>query len=322
MKAEKKKKKRKQKMEQTEQVNKIKLITTDVSSFIPFFWILKRNRQEVTTIREMLNVPIYLWNIDRVLDYKFSLHFLVYLSKYLTEPSCCGTPDENPYTLGWVSNIMMQKIEQFNAFMARHRNEVLKIEKYLDGMQSSLDGFTTMYSKLNTIPTEMATSTEFTCLTCGVGKRSHCRYCMHHNIILLEILHRPECWRCYTPCIYISNKIRTNFNTIYVFTINTSEKNVTLGWQVIPQSSVGVKTRAQVRLHFENERRSRPLFLDWGTIELFKQCSRRERVPTLRNMMLMYIIQNYEKWDPTEIPEHLVRDLDELKYVIKRFTHM
>ena len=308
-------------MEQTEQVNKIKLITTDVNSFIPFFWILKRNRQEVTTIREMLNVPIYLWNIDRVLDYKFSLHFLVYLSKYLTKPSCCGTPDQNPYTLGWVSNIMMQKIEQFNMFMARHRNEVLKIEKYLDGMQSSLDGFTTMYSKLNTIPTE---STDvFTCLTCGVGKRSHCRYCMHHNIILLEILHRPECWRCYTPCIYISNKIRTNFNTIYVFTINTSEKNVTLGWQVISQSSVGVKTRAQVRLHFENERRSRPLFLDWGTIELFKQCSRRERVPTLRNMMLMYIIQNYKKkWESTEIPEHLVRDLDELKYVIKRFTHM
>ena len=72
-------------MEQTEQVNKIKLITTDVNSFIPFFWILKRNRQEVTTIREMLNVPIYLWNIDSVLDYKFSLHFLVYLSKYITK---------------------------------------------------------------------------------------------------------------------------------------------------------------------------------------------------------------------------------------------
>ena len=104
-------------MEQTEQVNKIKLITTDVSSFIPFFWILKRNRQEVTTIREMLNVPVYLWNIDSVLDYKFSLHFLVYLTKYLTTPSCCCSPEKNPYMLGWVSNLMTQKIEQYHAFM-------------------------------------------------------------------------------------------------------------------------------------------------------------------------------------------------------------
>ena len=96
-------------MEQTEQVNKVKLITTNVSSFIPFFWILKRN-QEASVIREILNIPIYLWNINTIVDYKFSLHFLVYMAKYLTTPSCCN-PEKNPYMLGWVSNAMMQKIE-------------------------------------------------------------------------------------------------------------------------------------------------------------------------------------------------------------------
>ena len=99
----------KNKMEQTKQVNKVKLITTDVGSFIPFLWILKRN-QEASVIREMLNIPIYLWNIDAIVDYKFSLHFLVYMAKYLTTPSCCS-PEKNPFMLGWVSNAMTQKIE-------------------------------------------------------------------------------------------------------------------------------------------------------------------------------------------------------------------
>ena len=160
-------------MEQAEQVNKLKLITTDVSSFMPFLWILKRN-QEALAIREMLNIPIYLWNIDTIVDYKFNLHFLLYMAKYLTTPSCCS-PEKNPYMFGWVSNAMMQKIEQYQAFIKYHQNEVLKIEKYLEEMQSSLNGFTTMYSKLNKIPTEEVSATsKVTCLTCGVGRRSHC----------------------------------------------------------------------------------------------------------------------------------------------------
>ena len=308
-------------MEQTKQVNKVKLITTDMGSFILFLWILKRN-QEASVIREMLNIPIYLWNIDAIDDYKFSLHFLVYMAKYLTTPSCCS-PEKNPYMLGWVSNAMTQKIEWYHTFIERHRNEVLKIEKYLEEMQSSLNGFTTMYSKLNTIPTEeVSTTSKFTCLTCGVGRRSHCRYCMHHNIVFLEILHQPECWRCYTPYLYVSNKIRTGFN-VYFFTINMLEKNVTLGWHVIPRSNVSVKTWSQVKLHLESESCSRPLFLDWGMIELFKQCSHCECMPTLRNMMLMYVVQNYnQEWEPPEIPQHLAVDLDKLKYTVNRFTHI
>ena len=97
-------------MEQAKQVNKVKLITTDVGSFILFFWILKRN-QEASAIGEMLNIPIYLWNIDTIVDYKFSLHFLVYMAKYLTTPSCCSL-EKNPYMLGWVSNAMTQRIER------------------------------------------------------------------------------------------------------------------------------------------------------------------------------------------------------------------
>ena len=219
-------------MEQTKQVNKVKLITTDMGSFILFLWILKRN-QEASVIHEMLNIPIFLWNIDAIVDYKFSLHFLVYMAKYLTTPSCCS-PEKNPYMLGWVSNTMTQKIERYHMFIERNRNEVLKIEKYLEEMQSSLNGFTTMYLKLNTIPTEeVSTISEFTCLTCGVGRRSHCRYCTHHNIVFLKILHQPECWQCYTPYLYVSNKICTGFN-VYVFTINMLEKSVMLEWHVIP----------------------------------------------------------------------------------------
>ena len=100
------------------------------------------------------------------------------------------------------------------------------------------------------------------------------------------------------------------------------KKNVTLGWHVIPRSNVSIKTRAQVKLHLENKHRSRPLFLDWGMIELFKQCSHREHVPTLHNMMLMYVVQNYKEWEPSEIPQHLVVDLDKLKYTVRRFTHI
>ena len=105
-------------MEQTEQVNRVKLITTDMGSFIPFLWILKRN-QEASAICEMLNIPIYLWNIDTIVDYKFSLHFLVYMAKYLTTPSCCSL-EKNPYMLGWVSNAMTQKIERYHAFIECH----------------------------------------------------------------------------------------------------------------------------------------------------------------------------------------------------------
>ena len=112
---------KKTKMEQqAEQVNKVKLITTDVGSFIPFLWILKRN-QEASAIREMLNIPIYLWNIDTIVDYNFSLHFLVYMAKYLTTASCCS-PEENPYMLGWVSNAMTEKIKRYHAFIEGHRN--------------------------------------------------------------------------------------------------------------------------------------------------------------------------------------------------------
>ena len=222
--------------------------------------------------------------------------------------------------LGWVSNAV---IERYHTFIECHRNKVLKIEKYLEEMQSSLNIFTSMYSKLNTIPTEdVSTTSEFTCLTCGVGRRSHCRYCMHHNIVFLKILHRPKCWQCYTPYLYVSNKIRTGFN-VYIFTINMLEKSVMLGWHIIPQSNVGIKTQAQVKLHLESEHCSRPLFLDWGTIELFKQCSRREHVPTLRNIMLMYVVQNYNQdWEPPEIPQHLAVDLEELKYMVNRFKRI
>ena len=100
------------------------------------------------------------------------------------------------------------------------------------------------------------------------------------------------------------------------------EKSVTLGWHVIPRSNVSIKTRAQVKLHLESKHCSRPLFLDWGTIELFKQCSHRERVPTLRNRILMYVVKNYKEWEPPEIPQHLALDLNELKYAVKRFTHI
>ena len=210
----------------------------------------------------MLNIPIYLWNIDTIVDYTS-----VYISwciwphlVYLTTLSCCSL-EKNPYMVGWVSNTMMQKIEWYHTFKEHYQNEVLKIEKYLEEMQSSLNGFTTMYLKLNTIPTEeVSTTSEFTCLTCGVGRRSHCRYWMHHNIVLLKILHRPECWQCYTPYFYVSNKIRTSFN-VYIFTINMLEKNVTLGWHVILPSNGGVKTWAQVKLHLENECWADPCFL-------------------------------------------------------------
>ena len=145
---------------------------------------------------------------------------------------------------------------------------------------------------------------------------------MHHNIVFLEILHQPECLWCYTPYLYISNKICTGFN-VYIFTINMLEKNVTLGWLIIPWSNVSVKTRAQVKLHLESECHSRPLFLNWGMIEFFKQCSHHECVPTLHNMMLMYVVQNYnQEWEPPEIPQHLAVDLDKLKYTINRFTHI
>ena len=88
----------------------------------------------------------------------------------------------------------------------------------------SLNGFTTIYSKLNMIHTEeVSTTSKFTCLTCGVGRRSHCQYCMHHNIVLLKILHQSEYWCCYTPYLYVSNKICTSFN-VYIFTITCWKK--------------------------------------------------------------------------------------------------
>ena len=47
-----------------------------------------------------------------------------------------------------------------------------------------------------------------------------------------------------------------------------------------------------------------------------------EHVPTLGNMMLTYVVQNYKEWEPPEIPQHQAVDLNKLKYTVKRFTRI
>ena len=243
---------------------KVQLISTGMQAFIPFVWIHKKCCGEVHHHHKMLNSPIYLWNIDKVEDYKFSLHFLVYMSNYLMKPPCCSSTNKL-YTVGWIGSIMVEKIFHYRSFMKNHNEEAHKIEKNLDEMCCLLNDLITMYSLLDEIPMPETYTSKFNCLTCGIGRRNSCHSCLHHNIILLKIIHRPECWECYSLHIYISKKIRSRPNKYFIFSIDTGKKSVTLGWGEIP--IVPLKTRGQKQKYECNQHRSRPLFLDWGLEE-------------------------------------------------------
>ena len=65
-------------------------------------------------------------------------------------------------------------------------------------------------------------------------------------------------------------KIRSRPNKYFIFSIDTGKKSVTLGWGEIP--IVPLKTHGQKQKYECNQHRSRPLFLDWGLEEIFKQC--------------------------------------------------
>ena len=103
----------------------------------------------------------------------------------------------------------------------------------LDEIKEEISPKEPVFSKLDSIPTYLEASQENMCFTSGEVKikARMCESCIQHNIIIMEIIHRPECWTCLTPSLYISHPIRVNPLKVFVFTIDLKKKCLMMGWE-------------------------------------------------------------------------------------------
>ena len=148
------------------------------------------------------------------------------------------------------------------------------------------------------------------CLNCQTGRRGfHCRSCIHHNIILLEIIHRSECWKCCTPYIYISWPMDMGSVREYVFFIDMKKGLATMGWG---SRRIQYNTRYQRREKRALVQCQRPLPVLWFVIDIFCYCESRCKIPSLTDCVSFFIITQFD-WEklqkeihlPTSIKEHL-----------------
>ena len=177
------------------------------------------------------------WIVSNMLD---SLHFVSYLAKFIMKPKCCdGTIKEVGTT--WTNNLLdtsftghiFPHAQRLEKFLLDNIKTVEMINLKLEEIKQEIPANETVFSKLNSIPTSLLPSQEKMCFTCGEvrWRERACEKCIQHNIIILEIVHRPECWNCFTVSLYISNPIVVNPLKTYVFTIDLKKKLVMMGWE-------------------------------------------------------------------------------------------
>lgn len=298
---------------------KIDLIYTDFETLIPLFWIRNPNPEGP------FNFQIYFWNLEDETRYKFSLHFLTYVHNFILRPICC-VPDANHTALGWIEGVLPARVDTFRNFLARHSKVSALMVAKLQKIYRDLEPNETLYSKIDQVPTEIIDPYYiFQCLSCGVGRRFYCRNCLHHNIMIAEIMHRPECWTCFSPSIYLTNPIRAvDDQLLFIYLIDLKQCRISMGWtDRMPRSPA--RTRLQARNRRANAERTRPISLNWGFIELFKHCKNRERIPKLKDYLIFYLVSSYSSvlhliLRPESLPMRLIDDVRRLDKIFDKYT--
>ena len=128
---------------------------------------------------------------------------------------------------------MKPNLRRFVKFILDNLEEYLKIKELLDEKKKKLLPHEMLHSYLDEIP--MSLHKELPndkCCVCRVGWRGYqCRNCIHHNMILLEIIHQPKCWKSFTPDVYISTPVKVGLMREYIYYIDLKNRIATMGWE-------------------------------------------------------------------------------------------
>ena len=307
-----------------EEVKDIKLIFKENDGFIPKIWVRKNFPNGGYTH----NHSVYIWSLDCIQHVRYSLHFVCYLAKFIMKPKCCdGTIKEVGTT--WMNNLLdtsftghiFPHAQRLEKFLLDNIKTVEMINLKLEEIKQEIPANETVFSKLNSIPTSLLPSQQKMCFTCGEVryKERACEKCIQHNIIILEIAHRPECWNCLTASLYISNPIVVNPLKRYVFTIDLKKRSAMMGWERRRHTQYNL--RSETESEDDGIQQNRPLAIMWSVLDVFEECSARVKTPTLYNTTKFYVLTNFDVDKlHNHIPQFILKDVKSLGRKLKKFT--
>ena len=268
------------------------ILMADDDSFIPMFWAHNRKLSPLFNFISR-NHANYLWGFDNAHNARYSLLFVCYLLNHLLCP-VCWDPEEKQLSVTWIDNASRMKTNRrhFTTFILDNLEEYIKIKELLDEKKKKLLPHEMLHSSLDEIP--MSLHKELSndkCCVCRVSQRGYqCRNCIHHNMILLEIIHRPKCWKSFTPDVYISTPINLGPMREYIYYIDLKNGIATMGWE---SCGVVYNTRLQHREKYTPIQQCKKVPLQWSILEIFKNCEARQKVPTLLDCTTLFIINTF-----------------------------
>ena len=311
-----------------EKVKDIKLIfKQNADKFIPKIWVHRTFPNGYTH-----NHSVHIWSLDCIQHVQYSLHFVCYLAKFIMKPTCCD-PTVKEVGVTWMNNLLdtsfnagytFPRAQRLERFLYENTKTVDKINLKLTEIKEEISPNETVFSKLDSIPTSLEPSQEKLCFTCGELKMKTrtCESCIQHNIIIMEIIHRPECWTCLTPSLYISHPITVNPLKVFVFTIDLKKKCVMMGWEKrlhrIYNLRQGVGTGNS---EHEVVQQNRPLSIMWSALDVFEECSARIKTPSLSCATKFYVLSNFNLDKVANyIPKLVLKDMKSMEKTFKKFT--
>ena len=140
-------------------------------------------------------------------------------------------------------------------------------------------------------------------------------------MILLEIIHQPECWKSFTPNIYISIPVHVGLMREYIYYIDLKNRIATLGWE---SCGVAYNTRSQYWERPTPIQCHKTLPLQWSILKIFKNCKTRQKVPTLLDCLTFFIINTFgvKKIKKVHLPNLIKEHLDKVYVHIVKYTPM
>ena len=207
------------------------ILMPDDDSFIPMFWACNRKLSPLLNFISC-NHAIYLWGFCNAHNARYSLLFVCYLLNHLLRLVCCD-PEEKQLSVTWIDNAFITKPNprRFMKFILDNLEEYVKIKELLDEKKKKLLPHETLHSYLDEIPMSLYKELpDDKCCVYQVGQRGYqCSNSIHHNMILLEIIHRPECWKSFTPDVYISTPVKVGLMREYIYYIDLKNRIATMG---------------------------------------------------------------------------------------------
>ena len=185
---------------------------------------------------------------------------------------------------------MKPNLKHFTKFILDNLQEYVKIKELLDRKKKKLLLHKMLHSYLDKILMTLNEDLHNDkCYVCRVSWRGYqCRNCIHHNMILLEIIHRPECWKSLPPNVYISTPVRVGLMRECIYYIDLKNRIVTMGWESCGEV---YNTRSQCQERRTPIQHCKPL--QWSILEIFKNCEARQKVPTLLDYSTFFIINTF-----------------------------